>query len=505
MASLDDGDQLMTGLDEEGPKPSESTKKIIKALNEKYSRKSSKKSNHAANEKVSINELNDIIKHTIDKKPPTIKDPDGFVYDPTDICRGLGNMPLKPSLLGDPNISRFGVPRFQKKTPWQKFPLLHNRPPLSGSVFLPQEGQVLQQAHEQSLVQQDIQKETFKEEEHKEPVMQTSLESEQIRDLPSQNQLVQNIDKPQEVTIKPIPQITSDAKQSCPQILSPVEAAKPLVFSSSTKGVTTAGQTKKVVTAVPISFTRSNSLVQPKEIVKASADETLGTVCSPTSIVPAPIIPHSAPVRLTQPTFPKIPTPTAASPTSSFSSAPQTPNMSAPQTPTATNFPTEPFGSMSLETLVRPPLSNHRTLKGATSPSPVHFTPATTYSPETGSNVVVIVPQAGYNCPVPTIPLPQASQASGQSGGLPPYHADLKSPDSGFNESCLSSLDASLPVGNSFDHSSAFRTKQLCEGNHDAGGGKIGVSFFFFCFLCKYQLVPGGGRIICKVMFLGCT
>ena len=169
VASLDDGDQLMTGLDEEGPKPSESTKKIIKALKEKYSRKSSKKSNHAANEKVSINELNDIIKHTIDKKPPTIKDPDGFVYDPTDICRGLGNMPLKPSLLGDPNISRFGVPRFQKKTPWQKFPLLHNRHPLSASVFLPQEGQALQQAQEQPLVQQDIQKETFKEEEHNEP------------------------------------------------------------------------------------------------------------------------------------------------------------------------------------------------------------------------------------------------------------------------------------------------------------------------------------------------
>ena len=478
VASLDGGDQLMTGLDEEGPKPSESTKKIIKALNEKYSRKSSKKSNHAANEKVSINELNDIIKHTIDKKSPAIKDPDGFVYDPTDICRGLGNMPLKPSLLGDPNISRFGVPRFQKKTPWQKFPLQHNRPPLSGSVFLPQEGQALQQAQEQPLLQQDIQKETFKEEEHKEPVMQTSLESEQIRDLPSQNQLVQNIDKPQEVTIKPIPQITSDAKQPSPQIPSPVEAAKPLVFSSSTQGITTAAQTKNVVTAVPISFTRSNSLVQPKEIVKASADETAGTVCSPTSIVSAPIIPKSAPVRLTQPAFPRIPTPTAASPASSFSSAPQTPNMSAPQTPTATNCPTEPFGSMSLETLVRPPLPNHRTPKGATSPSPVHFTPATTYSPETGSNVVVIVPQAGYNCTGPTIPLPQASPASGQSGGLPPYHADLKSPDSGFNESCVSPLDASLPVSSSFDHSLAFSRKELCEGNHDVGGGKIGVNFF---------------------------
>ena len=455
----DDGDQLMTGLDEEGPKPSESTKKIIKALNEKYSRKSSKKNNHATNEKVSINELNDIIKHTIDKKAPSMKDPDGFVYDPTDICRGLGNIPLKPSLLGDPNISRFGVPRFQKKTPWQKFPLLHNRPSLSGSVLLPQEGQALQQAHEQLIVQQDVQKQTSKEEEHKEPDMQTSLESDQVHDLPSQNQLVQNIDQPQEVTIKPVPLITPDIKQSSPQLPSPVEAAKPLVFSSSTQGVTTAVQTKSVVTAVPISFTRSKSVVHPKDVVTScvtSADAISDTVCSPTPMVPAPIMPQSAPVRLTQPTFPRIPTPTAASPTSSFSSAPQTPNMSAPQTPTATNCPTEPFGSMSLETLVRPPLANHRTPKGATSPSPVHFTPATTYSPETGSNVVVTVPQAGYNCPGPTIPLPQASPASGQSGALPPYHADLKSPDSGFNESCVSPLDASLPVSNSSDQSFLF-------------------------------------------------
>ena len=460
---MEDGDQIMTGIDEEGSKPSESTKKIIKALNEKYSRKSSKKNNHATNEKVSINELNDIIKHTIDKKAPTVKDPDGFVYDPTDICRGLGNMPLKPSLLGDPNISRFGVPRFQKKTPWQKFPLLHNRPSLSGSVLLPQEGQALQQAHEQPIVQQDLKK-LISKEEHKEPDMQTSMESEQIQDLLSQNQLVQNIDQPQEVTIKPVPLITSDIKQSSSQLLSPVEATKPLVLSSSTQGATSAAQTKNVVTAVPISFTRSNSVVHPKEVVNscvASADATTGTVCSPTPLIPAPIMPQSAPVRLTQPAFRRIPTPTAASPTSSFSSAPQTPNVSAPQTPTATNCPTEPFGSMSLETLVRPPLPNHRTSKGATSPSPVHFTPATTYSPETGSNVVVIVPQAGYNCPGPTIPLPQASPASGQSGALPPYHADLKSPDSGFNESCVSPLDASLPVSNSFDQSFVFLRKKL--------------------------------------------
>ena len=123
----------------------------------------------------------------------------------------------------------------------------------------------------------------------------------------------------------------------------------------------------------------------------------------------------------------------------------------------------------------------------------MHFTPATTYSPETGSNVVVIVPQAGYNCPGPTIPLPQASPASGQSGGLPPYHADLKSPDSGFNESCVSPLDASLPVSNFFDHSLAFRKKELCEGNHDAGGGKIGVKYFLFCLNIK--LFWGGGNI----------
>ena len=426
-ASLDDG-ELISGLDDDSQKPSESTKKIIKALNEKYSRKSSKRSNNATNEKVSINELNDIIKHSIDKKPPAIKDPDGFVYDPTDICRGLGNMPLKPSLLGNPNVNRFGVPRFHKRVPWQKFPLLHARPLLSDAqpIQKPQEGvQTSPKA---------------------EPQTPTQCSPDPGPCLSSESQIITQL----ESNIEPSSQTATDTKIITPQLHSPVQERKPLstaVMAPSTPNVVPVStQGANVVTAVPVMYTRSNSLgIMTTKVTTCTVSVAVSSCTVTSSVVTPPVMPQSAPVRLTSPAFPRIPTPTA-SPTSSLSSAPERPSISAPQTPTANNCPTEPFGSMSLESLTRPPIPNHRPPKGTTSSSPVQFSHSPTYNPDTGSNVVVIMPDPGYNCPVPNIPLPQASTASIQPGTLPRYHADLKSPDSGFNESCASPLDVSVPV-----------------------------------------------------------
>ncbi len=407
-------------------KPSKSTRKAIKAFDDKNRRKAVKKNPPAAAPKVSTDDPNDITKNNIDKKTsPSIKDPDGFVYDPTDICRGLGNIPLKPSLLGDPYTTRLGVPRFQKRNPWQKFPLMHNRLPFPGHLAHQHNGQST--SCQEALKPQQA------------PLPQ-KMEITNLQSTKDTNEKPTTVSKKTETKIKleePLPVTAMPATET---VKMPPESP---TFTNNT-GIKTPERAVHVPSPSPL-------VASPKTATHSQTfcPNTTGDECPVSSSAPrtVPVIPQSPPVRAPQPAFLRIPTPTIPSPQSPrLSSA-----ASSPHTLAATNCPMEPFGNMSIESLQRPPLPQHKSSKS--NPCSMLFpTSDDSYDSDLGNNVVVIAPQAGYNCNVPAIPAPQP-QGSAQHGAVLPYHADLKSPDSGFNESCVSPVDVSLPVSITLLHS----------------------------------------------------
>ncbi len=475
-----DSDLLSLTEDETtGDKPSDSTKKIILALTEKLKKKQSRKP-HSPDQKVSIHDLKDIIKDTMDSKPAPIKDPDGFVYDPMDICRGLGHIPLKPSLLGDPSKSRYtGPPRGgRSRASWHKGP--HQLPPLPPPI----PGQPpLQQAprlqspltHSVPAIAQKTGQQSFPQgmQSGQSVVYQTAISQEQLLRQP-----VEKLPPGQPViavsaaSLPPPPQVTDKALENSSEAddrATLVTQASPINPIPRSQGIpqasiaptTTAMPSSVTVlhsggdTVLPSSNVGSTMQVVPpakcttvSEASSTTVTQTppLTTITNTASIIASgsinkPVIPPAVP------STPRIKSPVShhATIVSTATTSKSTALKSVHAMPVipvdGSSCPTEPFGSMSRESLQQPlSIIPHIAAQTSSNLSPVNCVPVVPQN-----NIVMISPQA--HCPVPPIPLPTpAIVAAPPAAALGAYQCDLKSPDSGYNETCVSPLDISLPV-----------------------------------------------------------